>query len=547
VNAFKIGGSDSRKLALLFTDITERKKAEDAVRQSENNLRNIILQAPVAMAILRGPSFVVELANEHMFELWGRGEDAILHKSIFEGLPEVKDQGYEELLMRVYTTGERFSALGIPVTLPRKGNIETVYVNLLYEAFREGDGSISGVMAVATDVTEQVVARLQVEETNKEFQFVTDFMPQMIWVTRPDGYHYYYNKQWYDYTGLTYGETEGEGWNHVFHPDDQERAWKLWRHSLATGEPYEIEYRCRRFDGEYRWVLGRALPLRDASGSITKWFGTCTDIHDQKLEEAALEQKIKERTNELEKSNEELKRLNKNLEQFAYAASHDLKEPTRKISVFADRIKSSLGDRLNENEMNYFVRMELAANRMNTLIDDLLAFSEVSQMAILKEEVELNYILDSVLNDLDLEIEQKNATIQVGKLFTLKGHRRQFQQVFQNLIGNALKYSKVDTSPVISIQSKKIQGKDTGLRLSAEEQANEYYLLTVKDNGIGFEQEDSEKIFNVFTRLHSMAEYKGTGVGLSIVRKVIENHHGYIWAEAQPGAGATFKILLPSE
>jgi PAS domain-containing protein len=137
------------------------------------------------MAILRGPSFVVEIANDRMYELWGRGKEKLLNKSIFEGLPEVKDQGYEELLNEVFTTGKNFSAQGIPVTLPRHGKIEIVYINLLYEAFREGDGAISGVMAVATDVTDQVLARMKVEESNQEFRFVTDFMPQIIWATKP--------------------------------------------------------------------------------------------------------------------------------------------------------------------------------------------------------------------------------------------------------------------------------------------------------------------------------------------------------------------------
>ncbi len=282
VFAIKVGGAETKKVALLFTDITERNKIEKALKLNESNLRNIIMQAPVAMAILKGPQFVVELANDFMYQLWGAEKEALLGKSIFVGLPEVRNQGYEELLNGVYTTGERFIAHGYPVSLPRKGGVEIVYVNFLYEAFREPDGSVSGLMVVATDVTEQVTARMKVEASHKEFQFVTDFLPQLIWVTLPDGYHYYYNKQWYDYTGLTPGDSEGDGWNSAFHPDDQERAWNIWRDSLSTGKPYEIEYRCRRYDGEYRWFLGRALPLKDETGAVVKWFGTCTDIDDQK-------------------------------------------------------------------------------------------------------------------------------------------------------------------------------------------------------------------------------------------------------------------------
>ncbi|HEX2535738.1 MAG TPA: ATP-binding protein [Chitinophagaceae bacterium] len=198
---------------------------------------------------------------------------------------------------------------------------------------------------------------------------------------------------------------------------------------------------------------------------------------------------------------------------------------------------------MNDAEKQYFERMELAAKRMNTLIDDLLTYSEVSQTATLAEQVDLNELMAQVISDLDLEIEQKGASIEVPRLFTIRGHRHQLQQAFQNLIGNALKYSKPGTPPVISLSCRKAEDKKQGPGLPE----GDYFEVTVKDNGIGFDQADSERIFNVFTRLHGMAEYKGTGVGLSIVRKVIENHHGHISARSQPGDGAEFIILLPGE
>jgi PAS domain S-box-containing protein len=126
-------------------------------------------------------------------------------------------------------------------------------------------------------------ARHAALDSESRFRTLADAMPQMVWSTLPDGYHDYYNARWYDFTGTPVGSTDGEGWNDVFHPDDQDRAWTVWRHSLTTGDPYQIEYRLRHFDGTYRWVLGRAMPIRDAEGRITRWFGTCTDIHEQKL------------------------------------------------------------------------------------------------------------------------------------------------------------------------------------------------------------------------------------------------------------------------
>ncbi|HEU4903514.1 MAG TPA: ATP-binding protein [Flavisolibacter sp.] len=267
----------------------------------------------------------------------------------------------------------------------------------------------------------------------------------------------------------------------------------------------------------------------------------------QKLAEEELENKAGERTRELEKLNAELKRTNRNLEEFAYAASHDLKEPVRKIQVFAGRIKESLGERMSEQEKLYFERMELASRRMGTLIDDLLTYSEVSQHSTTVRPVDMNNLIDQVLHDLDLEIEQKGAIIHRKELCSVTGHPRQLQQAFQNLIQNALKYGKPGLPPEITIGCIQAKGADLALHLTAREQAGNYCRICVTDNGIGFAQEDAERIFNVFTRLHGNAEYKGTGVGLSIVRKVVQNHGGFVWAESAPGEGANFVVLLPAD
>jgi light-regulated signal transduction histidine kinase (bacteriophytochrome) len=222
-----------------------------------------------------------------------------------------------------------------------------------------------------------------------------------------------------------------------------------------------------------------------------------------------------------------------------------MKEPIRKVHYFSDRLKKSLADRMTEEEKHYFERMETASRRMHSLIDDLLSYSEVSVRPRAFEDVDINALVKLVLSDLDLEIEHKNATVQVDHLFTMKGHQRQLQQVFQNLIGNALKYNKPDVPPVISIQCDKIAGKQLAVKAGRSDLKDAYHVISIRDNGIGFDQKDAERIFNVFTRLHGNAEYKGTGIGLSIVRKVIDNHNGFIYAESEAGQGATFHICFP--
>ena len=524
-------------------ETTEAVNGQFKIAQSENNLRNMILQAPVAMAILKGSTYIVEIANEHMYELWGKQKDEVINRSIFKSLPGLHGQGFDDLLKDVYTTGKTFTAHGKPLHIEKNGLLKTVYVDFLYEAFREGDGTISGIMVVATDVTEQVIARMNAEENNKEFKFLTDFMPQMIWATKPDGYHDFYNKQWYDYTGLSYDETKDTGWNNVFHPDDQQRAWKVWRHSLETGEPYEIEYRCRRFDGEYRWVLGRALPLKDESGKILKWFGSCTDIHDQKVAADLLEEKVKERTKDLEEANAHLKQLNAELEQFTFVSHHDLQEPLRKIILYTGMVKEENYEQLTGPSKIKVDKIIESGRRMSAALRDVMNYAGLSLEEQLKT-VDLNQVILSILADLELVINGKNARISYENLPVINAVPQQMHQLFYNLINNALKFSRPGELPVINITSS-LLSKANVKHLPGLNDTKRYYEIIVADNGIGFRQDAAEKIFGMFQRLHGKEAFTGTGIGLALCKKVVANHQGVITAEGTEGVGAIFKIYLP--
>lgn len=270
-----------------------------------------------------------------------------------------------------------------------------------------------------------------------------------------------------------------------------------------------------------------------------------TRLHDEVLVTFSDYTPLQKTQLQLEKSIEDLKRSNANLEEFAYAASHDLKEPIRKVHVFSDRLKNLLSERMDSHEKGLFERMENAARRMSTLIDDLLAYSHLSTRNDSLEEIDLNQKLVKVIDDLEVIVEEKKATIRVEPLPVIKGLRRQVQQLFQNLVGNALKYNMPGIPPDILIRSRLVLGRDVPVNVALQDLNREFHLIEVKDNGIGFEQKDADRIFQVFQRLHGNHEYKGTGIGLSIARKVAANHEGYIWAESEPGKGATFFVLLP--
>jgi signal transduction histidine kinase len=257
-----------------------------------------------------------------------------------------------------------------------------------------------------------------------------------------------------------------------------------------------------------------------------------------------LESKIAERTQELSVYSDELARSNRELEDFAFVASHDLQEPLRKIRAFGNRLESGYGDVIDERGKDFLGRMLNAAERMSMLISDLLAFSRVSTRGKEFADVDLNSALASVLDDLEIAIDEKSATINTDTMPTIRGDKSQLEQVFLNLLSNALKFQADGVTPHIDV----VFEVPNESELQDITQSDEYTWskISIKDNGIGFEQSFAEKIFAPFQRLHGRSEYKGTGIGLAVVRRIIERHNGQISAHSSPGEGATFTILIPN-
>ncbi len=237
---------------------------------------------------------------------------------------------------------------------------------------------------------------------------------------------------------------------------------------------------------------------------------------------------------------EELEKTNYELEQFAYIASHDLQEPLRKIRTFGDRLTGLFSAVLDQKGKDYIMRMQNAASRMQTLIDDLLKFSRVSRGETKFSAVDLNLVVNDALYALDLSIKEKNAQININELPEINGNSSQLTQLFQNLISNSLKYSKEDVSPEILITAESIKKEELG-------QPKDFWKISIIDNGIGFDESYAEQIFIIFQRLHGRSEYSGTGIGLAICEKIVTTHNGYIEAISSPGNGATFIIYLPKE
>ncbi|GAA4470864.1 hypothetical protein GCM10023189_60310 [Nibrella saemangeumensis] len=258
------------------------------------------------------------------------------------------------------------------------------------------------------------------------------------------------------------------------------------------------------------------------------------------------QKRLEETVAALERSNYALNRSNENLQQFAYVASHDLQEPLRKIQSFGNLLKSSYATQLGTSGEELVTRMEVAAERMSYLIRDLLTFSRLTTSAQHQQQQDLNKIVADVLAMLEMVIQEKQAVIKVGELATVPGDATQLGQLIQNLLTNALKFTKPGVPPRIRVSCKRVERTELPASFHAPDtQSYAYCMLQVSDNGIGFASNQAERIFGTFQRLHGKNEYPGTGIGLAIAKKVVENHRGYIEAESQPGEGATFRVYLP--
>lgn len=314
---------------------------------------------------------------------------------------------------------------------------------------------------------------------------------------------------------------------------------------IETGIPVINQEQYKKKPGddssEKRWSVSTKVIWRDEQGSILGTVGITRDINEFKLAQEALkasEEKLRESKTQLERSNREL-------QDFAYVASHDLQEPLRKIVVFGERLKEKAADRLEPETLDYLQRMQKAASRMQNLITDLLTFSRVTTKAQPFMPVDLAHSAREVMDDLEGRLEMTKGRVELGDLPTIDAEPVQIRQLLQNLIGNALKFRRSEVPPVVKISAKIF----SGVLPQADKDAPAQKLceLMVSDNGIGFEEKYLDRIFNVFQRLHTRNEYEGTGMGLAIARKIVVYHGGTVTAKSAPDQGATFIVTLPAE
>lgn len=549
---------------ILFTaeDISlqvEAAKKKEELKDVQKTF-DLFMQAPVAVCIINYKNYIVELANEHMLQLLGRTSDMV-GKPVEASLTEARLQGLLAIFDQVRDTGQSRHIYSLPASIIINGERVQRYFDVVFQPYYQnpGEAKPTGIFCVAYNITELVTTNKKIEQVQEQterqkrvYEAITRSTPDLIYVFDLNYRFTYANEALLTMWGKTREEAIGKGL--------RENGYEEWHARMHEREIDEVVATKKSIRGEVSFphaLLGRRIydyilvPVVNDQGEVEAIVGTTRDITELKKAEETLkqnevylQQKVAERTTELQRTVEELKRSNTNLEEFAYAASHDMKEPIRKILFFADRLRLQLQDSLNESQKQNFERLENAAARMDMLIEDLLNYSQVTKGVPHLEKLDLNSQVQFVLDDLEVEIQNKQAHINVAPLPTINANARQMQQLFQNLLTNALKYTRPGTTPEIEVSYTSVKGKELRPDLLREDQ-KQYHLIQIRDNGIGFSEEDAKRIFNVFTRLHGNAEYKGNGIGLSIVQKVVENHQGHIWADSSPGNGATFKIMLP--
>nr|WP_227494303.1 hybrid sensor histidine kinase/response regulator [Ramlibacter pallidus] len=513
-------------------------------------MERLFRDAPAAVAWLAGPRHEYRLANDAYLRLVAR--PALVGMTVAEALPEIAEQGFVRILDEVYASGKAYVGTEVPVRLrrPADGLLQERIVDFVFQPVRDAQGRSTGIFIQATDASQRVGAQAALRESEAKFRAITNSIDQMVWATLPDGFHDYYNDRWYEYTGVPYGSTDGDAWSGLFHPEDQKRAWAVWRHSLATGDTYHIEYRLRHRSGHYRWVLGRALPVRDEQGRIVRWFGTCTDIQDivdarevlsRSREE--LERQVELRTQQLLQAEEKLRMAHKMeaIGQLTGGIAHDFNNMLQGIVGALDVIRK-LEQTGRTANIPRFVEMAMSsAQRAAAMTHRLLAFAR--QQPLAPQGVDLNALVQS-LRELVRRTAGESITLDVQLeegVWLTRCDTNQLESAILNLAINAR--DAMPQGGKLTLRTQNVTLPPTQLGPDEVLAAGEFVKMTVADSGTGMPQDVIDRAFDPFFTTKPIGQ--GTGLGLSMVYGFARQSGGFATIESRVGEGTAVSLLLP--
>ena len=485
----------------------------------ENVLRDVIDTAPFPIGVYTGYEMKIVLANQCMIKTYGKGPD-VIGLNYTEILPELENQQIFEHLREVLHSGKPYEAKNARVDIVVEGELRPHYFNYNFTPIFGPEGKVYGVMNTAAEVTELNVARQQTLEIEKKLRLAVESAQLGTFEMDMQKRIISGSKRFLKFFEMENGELSFATLSSLIHTEDREK----WVNSLNTLSNTG-DLHC-----ELRLIIRNAIYWLRFSGSLSESdnkeniiVGIAQDITQQKKNAQELLQLVEQRTIELQRSNDDLK-------QFGHVISHDLKEPVRKILLFSNILKQDAADGQAPRISQYAHKLNKSAERLTEMIDSILDYSSAGSPDLC-EAVDLNETIKSIKEDLEIKILEKSAEIEHSKMPKVKGSKILFHQLFYNLIANSLKFSRDNCDSRIKIQCSTDEGN---LR------------ITVSDNGIGIAPENSLKIFNAFERLHSKDQYEGTGLGLSLCKKIVERHNGQLKNINSESSGAVFEMIFPA-
>jgi PAS domain S-box-containing protein len=533
-------------IMMVATDVTSLVRAKKELEESEKRYRDLIANATVATAVYVGEDMVIRLANDSMLKLWGK-DTAVIGKKLLEALPELSGQPFYNLLHQVYTTGVTYHSTEDRADLMIDSHLQSFYFNFTYKALRDTTGRIYGILNMAVDVSEIVRTKIRINEAEERWRLALHTAELGTWEFYPLSDKLICSARTKELFGLPgYVNPTLETLIDAIHPNDRDRVKTESLNTMKRGSAgkYNLEYRAIGINDKIvRWHRATGQAYLNEEGIAYRLNGTVLDITERKRVEEELEERVQLRTRELLEANKELERSNLELEQYAYVASHDLQEPLRKILVYSDVMKKNTLQHV-PSEYARLEKVIASAERMSHLIKDLLNFSRLLKTESIFSPVDLNQILYQVIDDFELKIAETNARIHLDPLPVIEASRQQMNQLFHNLISNALKFRKENQIPEIIITARELPVQDIKTYEDLDPGLS-YVEIIVRDNGIGFGPKYALQIFEIFKRLHTRTKFEGTGIGLALCRKITRNHRGDIYAVSAEGEGAAFHILLP--
>jgi PAS domain S-box-containing protein len=504
-----------RESEMLGRESTLRAEAE----ADRTQIHELFMNAPAAIIATSGPDHRVVLSNQRYAELIGRSSPAeLLGKTVLELLPETEEQGFIGLLNSVYRTGVPYIGREATARIKRgpDGMEEDLYFDFVYQPHRNAEGKTDGIIVHVTDTTAQVLARRVIEEREAQFRVLADSIPQLAWMAQPDGSIDWYNQRWYDYTGTTFEQMAGWGWQSVHDPEILPAVVSRYQHSMETGTPFNMEFPLRGADGTFRPFLSLALPVRDADGKIFRWFGTNTNMETQQKAEAALRQ------------SEKLAAVGR----LASSIAHEINNPLEGVT---NLVYLARGSAVHEETKLFLEQAEAELKRVSQITNQTLRFHKQQSSPAATDCIEL---LDSIVTLYRGKLSRDNIelVLETQDCPPLTCYAGEIRQVIANLLGNAL-----DAMP---------KGGTLRLRVRPStywRTGRSGIRFTVADTGHGMSPETMRRIYEPFFTTKGET---GTGLGLWVSAGIVDNHGGsmHVRSSAQVGkSGTAFTVIFPHD